>query len=72
MKTFRKKYFTKWATDTTQNNKWTNACVWCWNPLWTFVATWCDPTPPTLTLFHHSTYFLINATDPFEAVSFGL
>jgi hypothetical protein len=37
-----------------------------------FVATWCDPILPTLTLFRHSTYFLINAADPFEAVSFGL
>jgi len=36
------------------------------------VATWCDPVLPTLTLFCHSTYFLINAADPFEAVSFGL
>jgi len=37
-----------------------------------FVATWCDQILPTLTLFHHSTFFLINAADPFKAVFCGL
>jgi len=36
MKTFWKKYFTKCATDTPQNNNSTSAFVRCWNPVWTF------------------------------------
>jgi len=35
-KTFWKMYFTKCATDTSQNNNWTNAFDWCWNPVWNF------------------------------------
>lgn len=38
----------------------------------TFVTTRCDQILPTPTSFCHSTYFPINAADPFKAVSFGL